>query len=87
MTVTPKDAESTWHDPRFRAIDDSISNLIVQLLLAVGAMFFAFVASRFVAEQFDLTHGIGAFMFEGSLLTVFGCVATTSRRLAPSVQR
>ena len=49
MTDSPIDPEPTWRDARFHAIDDSVANLLWQLLLAVGAMFFAFTASRFVA--------------------------------------
>ena len=75
MTDSPIDPEPTWRDSRFHAIDDSVANLLWQLLLAVGAMFFAFTASRFVAAQLHISHGIWAFMAEGSLLTVFGCAA------------
>ena len=92
MTDSPIDPEPTWHDSRFHAIDDSVANLLWQLLLAVGAMFFAFTASRFVAAQLHISHGIWAFMAEGSLLTVFGCAAiylTSARpiRSAISAQR
>ena len=92
MSDSPIDTESTWHDERFRAIDDSIANLVRQLLLAVAAMFFAFAASRFVSGQLHLGHGPLAFIAEGSLLTVFGCLSiylTSARpiRTAISEQR
>lgn len=92
MTQPPNDAQSTWRDPRFHAIDDSVANLIRQLLLAVGAMFFAFIASRFVSDEIGLTNGAVAFLVEGLLLTVFGCAAifvTSARpiRSAISAQR
>jgi diguanylate cyclase (GGDEF)-like protein len=89
MTDTPTDTEPTWRDSRFHAIDDSIANLLWQLLLAVGAMFFAFTSSRFVAAQLNISHGFWAFVTEGSLLTVFGCGAiylTSARPIRSAIK-
>ena len=75
MDRSGDDVTTVWDDDRFRAIDDSVSNLLRQLALAVAAMFIAFAGVWFVGGRlFGTSRDASAFIGDGALFTVFGCV-------------
>jgi len=88
----PRDATAeagSQADDRFE-LDDSMSTLLWNLLLAVAAMFVAYAAMRVVAALAGLERGVGGFVFSGLVLAAFGTISiyvTSARPIRSALRR
>jgi len=91
LPVEP-DLQREWEGKAFDVLDDNISNVVRQMLLAMAGMFAAFLAATYSADALDLpTRGIGL-LIRGGLFCLFGSISifvTSARpiRTAISAQR
>ncbi len=67
--------EPIWRGDRFKAIDDSVSTLVISLAKAVAGMFTAFAAAHWTAVALGLGPGVLPFAIQGGIFAAFGCVA------------
>ncbi len=71
-----RDDQPTWKTADVAAIDDSISNLIRQMVLAMAGMFAAFAASDWIARNWlDGLVGWSSFVTRGVTFAVLGSLA------------
>lgn len=69
-------ARPAWKTEDVKAIDDSIANLLKQMLLAIAGMFAAFSAAEWATtELFDDLVGVQSFVARGATFAVFGALA------------
>lgn len=71
-----RDDQPSWKTAEVAAIDDSVSNLIRQMALAMGGMFVAFAASDWIARNWlDGLVGWSSFVTRGVTFAVLGSLA------------
>ena len=82
-----------WNDDRFRSIDDSVATLVRQLLVAVGGLFVAFIATELIRSHLLRSiHGSAEMVLAGAILAACGSMSmyvTSARpiRAAIALQR
>lgn len=65
-----------WKTAELNAIDDSIANLLKQMLLAIAGMFVAFSVAEWVSTRWlDGLGGVQSFVVRGVVFAVFGSAA------------
>jgi diguanylate cyclase (GGDEF)-like protein len=68
--------QPTWKGADVAAIDDSIANLVRQMVLAMAGMFAAFAASDWIATNWlDTLVGWSSFVARGATFAVLGSIA------------